>query len=308
MSNLLSIAQRYTTLTHKRGADEWAGPCPRCGGVDRFIVFPDGRWLCRVGRNGKDGIAPTHPDLWGGDAVDLIRLAERVEYTQAKRILQSGDHRGAPIQPAQPAQKRKPFDVAQWSSNVAGCQTNLTPESAQGRYLLSRGLHPQTWAKFLLGAGYYTLKGQRYDSVVVPWHDRNRALIGVAHRLLNPPDYKRRYMVVGNKIGHLWGWRSHSGRYDVLYLVEGEINAMSVHQQCGADVLSVGSQNAKITPEQAATIHQWATIKLWADNPTIANQWRAVIGRGDVIRTHQDANEWLKSLTTLKNQDRRRTV
>lgn len=294
MSELLSIAQKYTTLTPKPGSGEWAGPCPRCGGADRFVVFSNNRWLCRVGRNGKDGIAPTHADLWGGDAVDLIVLAERVGYVEANLILRSGNHSGQPIQPAQPTQTRRPFDITQWSRNVAYCQSQLTVESPQGRYLLSRGLQPQVWAKFILGAGFYRLKGQRYDSVIIPWHDQSGTLIGVAHRLLNPPDYKRRYMVVGNKIGNLWGWRSHSGRYEVLYLVEGEINAMSIYQLRGVDVLSMGSQNATITPEQAAMINQWQTIKLWADNPAIAEQWCAVIGRGEIIKSRQDANDWLR--------------
>ncbi len=45
--NLLSIAENYTQLKRK-SAKEWAGPCPSCGGSDRFMVWPErGRWYCR---------------------------------------------------------------------------------------------------------------------------------------------------------------------------------------------------------------------------------------------------------------------
>lgn len=29
---------------HKAGANEYHGPCPRCGGKDRFVIFTDGIW------------------------------------------------------------------------------------------------------------------------------------------------------------------------------------------------------------------------------------------------------------------------
>ncbi|BDA84985.1 hypothetical protein Sa4125_25270 [Aureimonas sp. SA4125] len=41
----------------KRSTAEWVGPCPACGGTDRFSVNPGkGAWNCRGDRGGKDGI------------------------------------------------------------------------------------------------------------------------------------------------------------------------------------------------------------------------------------------------------------
>ncbi len=51
--NLLELAGRDTALRRvaSSGGGEWAGPCPFCGGRDRFRVQPyhpgGGRWLCR---------------------------------------------------------------------------------------------------------------------------------------------------------------------------------------------------------------------------------------------------------------------
>ena len=34
-ADMLELARRYTTL-RRESSHEWAGPCPRCGGDDRF--------------------------------------------------------------------------------------------------------------------------------------------------------------------------------------------------------------------------------------------------------------------------------
>ena len=43
--NLIDLAGRYTTL-RRESATEMAGPCPKCGGDDRFHVRP-GWFFCR---------------------------------------------------------------------------------------------------------------------------------------------------------------------------------------------------------------------------------------------------------------------
>jgi DNA primase len=63
--NLLELASRATALRRvaSSGGGEWAGPCPFCGGRDRFHVQPyypgGGRWLCRGCTQGawRDAIA-----------------------------------------------------------------------------------------------------------------------------------------------------------------------------------------------------------------------------------------------------------
>ena len=49
-ADLVALAERHTTLKRASGR-EWAGPCPRCGGDDRFHVGAgaegEGWWACR---------------------------------------------------------------------------------------------------------------------------------------------------------------------------------------------------------------------------------------------------------------------
>lgn len=37
----------FNQKLHRQSSDEWCGPCPKCGGEDRFIVFVEGNFWCR---------------------------------------------------------------------------------------------------------------------------------------------------------------------------------------------------------------------------------------------------------------------
>src|SRR5712692_6483988 len=64
------------------GGGEYAGPCPFCGGKDRFRCWPaKGRAWCR-----QCG--------WKGDAIQLLRDRDGLSFTEAKRAL------GLSIEPA----------------------------------------------------------------------------------------------------------------------------------------------------------------------------------------------------------------
>jgi hypothetical protein len=68
----LKVAERHGAKLKKSGA-EWIGPCPRCGGVDRFSVRPDKNiWNCRGCGTGGDAI-DLEMHLSGGAFVDAMR-------------------------------------------------------------------------------------------------------------------------------------------------------------------------------------------------------------------------------------------
>src|SRR5438067_4287807 len=76
--DLLSLVGRDTTLRRVAGTrgGEYAGPCPLCGGEDRFRIQPEqGRWWCRGCR-----------DRWG-DAIDYIRWRDGISFIDACRAL-----------------------------------------------------------------------------------------------------------------------------------------------------------------------------------------------------------------------------
>lgn len=80
--NVLELAQKYVQLkkvaTTKGG--EWQGPCPGCGGTDRFHVWPDanngeGKYWCRPALRGHCGKS--------GDGIQFLRDFEGLSFHEA---------------------------------------------------------------------------------------------------------------------------------------------------------------------------------------------------------------------------------
>ena len=77
--DILAVACRYTTL--KRSDAEYVGPCPKCGGNDRFGVNVRKRiWNCRG--CGK-----------GGDVIGLVQHATGLEFAESVAEL-TGERQG----------------------------------------------------------------------------------------------------------------------------------------------------------------------------------------------------------------------
>lgn len=149
--NLISPAGQFKP----KGSGEWAGPCPLCGGIDRCCAWPErGRWWCR--QCGK-----------GGDAVDLLRLRDGLDYKSACAALgiAPAPKGGKPSSPARRqravsgvrhkgdtgATKRKcspllppPAWMEQAAVFVASCRTDaaLSCQAAQD-VLYGRGFTPE---------------------------------------------------------------------------------------------------------------------------------------------------------------------
>ncbi|APG24080.1 CHC2 zinc finger domain-containing protein [Syntrophotalea acetylenica] len=72
---VLDLAQNRIAGLKKKTAKEWAGPCPACGGTDRFVVWTDrDAWYCR-------GCAK------GGDAIEFLRMTEGLSCPDAHEAL-----------------------------------------------------------------------------------------------------------------------------------------------------------------------------------------------------------------------------
>jgi DNA primase len=153
--DLLALAEHSTTLRRvaSSGGGEWAGPCPFCGGQDRFRVQPrhpgGGRWLCRQCTAGKwqDAIA-FGQRLWPG-----------LPFPQVCELLAGGEppttrDRRPSAAPEKPAYRPPPGD---WQASalqaVEVCQRSLWEpigEPAQA-YLHARALQDETLHYWRLG-------------------------------------------------------------------------------------------------------------------------------------------------------------
>jgi phage/plasmid primase-like uncharacterized protein len=69
--DILAVATHCAAQLRKAGGGEYAGPCPTCGGRDRFSVnIRKGIWICR-------GCAK------GGDDIDLLRHLDGINFAEA---------------------------------------------------------------------------------------------------------------------------------------------------------------------------------------------------------------------------------
>jgi hypothetical protein len=97
-ANILDVARRHGVLSRlKKIGAEYVGPCPNCGGTDRFAINPRKR-----GKNGKLGLFGCRVCREGGDAIDLERFLSGTKFRDAVK-----DLNGAPIAEEDPGEAAK---------------------------------------------------------------------------------------------------------------------------------------------------------------------------------------------------------
>ncbi|MFN2196275.1 MAG: primase-helicase zinc-binding domain-containing protein [Anaerolineales bacterium] len=169
--DLLALVAPFTTLKRvaASGGGEWAGPCPFCGGRDRFRVQPHapqgGRWLCRYCTGGKwQDVIAFGQRLW--PAVPFLQVCERLVGGSVEAYLDEA-HRGKRISPPTPAYTPPQGD---WQSDarlaIEICEQNLSAADGEAalNYLAGRGLQPDTISYWRLGYS----PGARFGQLWVP--------------------------------------------------------------------------------------------------------------------------------------------
>ena len=268
--DMRDLAAGYVEL-QRETPKELSGPCPKCGGVDRFHC--QATWFfCRQ----------CHPER--GDAIEFMRWLHGCDFREACQKL------GAADSPTEPLQRRpensSKGQTARWQSSrwQADAQREVktaierlnTPEGEKGRqYLLSRGLQPETWQAWQLGYTPNLLRHKKVDgawveerlgpAVTLPWTDGKRVK-AVQYRLLNHPTLRYWQKAGGDRT--LFGVHLQASR-PVLLICEGELNAASFWQ-VGHDQLDVVSFGCQDNIRHAGSyLRQLACnyghVLLWAD-------------------------------------------
>ena len=260
--DLLALIGADTTL--KRAAStnggEWAGPCPFCGGRDRFSVQPNakgkGRWFCRGCGDGR----------WH-DAVDYVRRRDSLGFREALGRL--GIDGGGNTGPRPSPRLRFPEHLAPpgptWQAAARAfretCRVTLwAPDGARPlAWLRKRGLSDET----IRAAGLGYNPGDRYDTwetwgleprkgkrgvwlprgIVIPWVIggnlwrvnirrplTQEQLAAGAHKYIGPAGfanglYNASALITGQP----------------AMLVEGELDALTIAQEAGDLVAPVAT-------------------------------------------------------------------
>lgn len=177
-------------ITSVSGGSEYRGPCPKCGGNDRFGVWPlqnegAGSFFCGRGALGGNGCGI------GGDAIQYLREVRNYSYHEACDCLGITPARGgeslqykSPVAPKkyqEPAFVAKeavyPEDVvdpALWREHgmkfVNECHEAIKSRPLSIAYLMARGISREQINKYKIGFHHGSTRGEvEYQPTFRPW-------------------------------------------------------------------------------------------------------------------------------------------
>ena len=237
-TDLLALVGRDTMLKRVASTNggEWAGPCPFCGGRDRFRVWPfadrPGWWCRQCDRR--------------GDVIGYIMQRDGLDFQAACEALGASVTNKATHRPAVPSGDDGPPSEA-WQGRgrqfVAYCQGRLWNGTGAKAltWLQARGLQLDTIRYF--GLGYnpadlwdephrWGLEGKRIwlpRGVVIPC-EINGLLWYVK---LRRPGGKPKYVQVRGSKSALFGADDLGNEGRLLLLAEGEFDCMVARQELG---------------------------------------------------------------------------
>lgn len=322
--NLLALAEQSTTLTRVASSNggEWAGPCPFCGGRDRFHVQPyragGGVWLCRGCSDGawKDAIEYGRR-LWPGLEFKEVcdRLAGGMEINAYSQL--DNQRKSPPSSAAYAAPEDSWQAAARLAVKIA--ERNLWGEVGAPAlaYLRRRGLKDETIRGWHLGyssgmrcspfdgggeageGGLYIPRGVLIPCVVEEqtWYLKIALLPGDAVRCQGCGEtiparqpcprcgaVNKYRGVKGNRTGAIYGAGELRGS-DLALFVEGEFDALIAWQALN-DVVAVCTLGSAASRPDLAT---WGPYLLAVDDILAAYDADAAGQAG--LKTLQELSE-----------------
>lgn len=276
----------FKTATPK----EWHGPCPRCGGEDRFVVhgirpWPAWLWMCRV----------CSPEWAWADALnsDLRRKLtdqEKREFAEERARMEAA--RRAEID-----KRLKDFTAAEI---YAAYHRRMGADNRL--WWRNRGI-TDDWQDYL-ELGYTPDKplsdGARSPAYTIPYLRPGHEVVTMQYRLTNPPDPKDKYRFERG-LPAAWYWVNWSDPLsDEVVICEGAIKAMVTKIRGGlredVSTFAVPGKNswAGITHQVQDCGRVW--IILDPDGEQEARKLAGTIGKAArVVRLHAKIDDMILS-------------
>ena len=306
--DMRDLAGRFIELSHWSRDIELAGPCPKCGGTDRFHVHREGWWKCYQ----------CHPSP--ADAIEFVQFAGLAtdfrgacDYlaTWSGSIPTSTPMGIVGIGKVQPERKA---GSTSWKSDawqdisrrlVAAAALRLEdPRGEPGcTYLAGRGIEPEAWRAWSLGlsSAWHPKREEHRPAISLPWQ-ANGKIKAVQYRFIDADLAKaERFSQRSGGERTLFGLDLLAGRR-ALILVEGELNAVSIWQAARdlVDVVSFGAQDSavgKAFPYIERLARRYERVIVWTDDAARSQAaHQALAGKALALRSPQglDANDLLQ--------------
>lgn len=314
-TDLVRLAERYGVMLRKESAASWCGPCPACGGGEDRFWIRDNRYKCRVCGATGDAIAFVQLRERCDFPEAVARLTgHATNGTPAKPL---NIPAAPPPQPKRTGPDAKWTAKATEIADEAATSLFTDPYAEAGReYLLQRGIEPLAWAEFKLGyrpdvplPGTWDTEKREYiagrkPAIVIPWY-RGGQVAAIRYRFLETHTYgnaqdklteaKQTAQPGSTFAGLLYGGHAlpsytplptaHSDEkraenYRTLVICEGELNAISIWQVTEPwrwDVLSLGSESAKLSQAAIDYARQFGRVLVWMDRAPVARDLVALL-------------------------------
>lgn len=308
---------RLKRTSSSRGG-QYNGPCPWCGGLDRFRVQP---------HYGRYGFFACNQCRRSGTAIDYLMLRRGCSKQRALAIVgwepQDGRRLSGSI-PHSARQSRPGWEEPpeQWQRTATAfyrsCQRALWSKvgSRALDYLRRRGLSDETIRKAALGyhSGAFRAPASQWgrttwlaQGIVIPW-----LIEGGIWRLTirdeRMAEGNRRYQQVSGGSNGLYLAQSLLLKRPAVVLLEGEFDALSVAQECGdlVAVVATGTTKGSHTPRWVSLLAQQERVLVAFDaerdkGDADAQWWTKRLGNAQRLRPlWNDANQMLQDGIDLR--------
>ena len=245
------VESRFGIQMRRVGRTEHAGPCPWCGGRDRFRVWQKGNYFCRPAP-GHCGRAGWLDEL---DGTPQPTPEERLEWRVAalERKQQETDARLSALEKMHECTDHETY------------HSNLDHHVEAVDYWLNEGMTPDTIHKYQLGYCLSCPTARGYASYTIPVTYQGK-LYNIRHRLARPNGGgKYRPHMPGLPI-LLFNADDLHAESNSLVILEGEKKSMVVGSQTGlANVATMGMQAFKQAWAKDKRFARFATVYVLYD-------------------------------------------
>jgi phage/plasmid primase-like uncharacterized protein len=280
------VASRYTSLQGRKGKER-TGPCPFCGGENRFYIYEDYA-VCNPG-NGHCGFK--------GDQIALVAKMEGVSELKAAELLvgdfsalTKSDPVVSNLEKKSSATKPPTWQDESWQKSaqneIKAAECEL-PSSIGADYVVSRRLTLFTARKYRLG--FNPAKYGR-PAIVIPHINSNGEITAVKYRFIDQlaqSDKTKRFAAKAGSEQLLFGSHLVNPSPWQIIIVEGEFNALAISEAMSysADVVSIGSQTNRsglAFAQEICSRHPGVPVLTWLDEreevAKVKSQFRGSVG------------------------------
>lgn len=287
--DITQLVDKMNVNLKRYASGVWQGPCPKCGGTDRFYVYESraGYTGFRCGHasggNGcgeKGGVVELYRFLYGGngwEAMDalLSDMGESPIREQSNQPVRQMRQAPKAPKPKQEKVTLAPSDL--WplvDKSLIAIKADKPYSQAARDYMAGRGITMATMEANSVGLMFL---GKR-KAISFP-HFVDGDLVGINRRIYSPrPGVGEAKTMM--KSGARWGvflLAKHASA-TTLMVIEGETNGLSIWQVAETmphlDVISVGSDTnfVNLRDEIHAIGKEYERIVFWADEAEIAQK------------------------------------